>query len=51
MEPIPAGLPKDEFMARLEAACETNTARLVAEARGGEPKKAVLVDFETVVKA
>jgi 1-acyl-sn-glycerol-3-phosphate acyltransferase len=51
LDPIPAGLSKDEFMARLETACETNTARLVAEVRGGEPKKAVLVDFETVVKA
>jgi 1-acyl-sn-glycerol-3-phosphate acyltransferase len=51
MEPIPAGLPKDEFMARLEAACETNTARLVAEARGGEPKQAVLVNFAAEVKA
>ena len=45
LEPIPAGLSKDEFMARLEAACETNTARLVAEVRGGEPQKAILVDF------
>jgi 1-acyl-sn-glycerol-3-phosphate acyltransferase len=42
LEPIPAGLSKDEFMARLEAACETNTARLVAEVRGGEPQMAVL---------
>jgi 1-acyl-sn-glycerol-3-phosphate acyltransferase len=45
LEPIPAGLSKDEFMARLEAACETHTARLVAEARGGEPQKPVLVAF------
>jgi 1-acyl-sn-glycerol-3-phosphate acyltransferase len=45
LEPIPAGLSKDEFMARLEAACENNTARLVAEARGGEPQKAVMVEF------
>jgi 1-acyl-sn-glycerol-3-phosphate acyltransferase len=51
MEPIPPGLPKDEFMARLEAACETNTARLVAEARGGEPKQAVLVSFAAEAKA
>jgi 1-acyl-sn-glycerol-3-phosphate acyltransferase len=51
LEPIPAGLPKDEFMARLEAACEGNTARLVAEGRGGAPRKAVLVGFAGEVKA
>jgi 1-acyl-sn-glycerol-3-phosphate acyltransferase len=51
LEPIPPGLSKDDFMARLEAACETNTARLVAEARGGEPKQAILVDFVAKAKA
>jgi 1-acyl-sn-glycerol-3-phosphate acyltransferase len=51
LEPIPAGLSKDEFMARLEAACESNTARLVAEVRGGEPQKAVLTTSHAPVKA
>lgn len=51
LEPIPAGLSKDEFMARLEAACEGNTARLVAEGRGGEVRKAVLVGFAGEAKA
>ncbi len=46
LDPIPAGLSKDEFMARLETACEGNTARLVAQARGGQPTKAVLVGFK-----
>jgi 1-acyl-sn-glycerol-3-phosphate acyltransferase len=45
LDPIPPGLSKDEFMARLEAACETNTARLVAEVRGGEPETPKLVSF------
>lgn len=34
LEPIPPGLPKAEFMARLEAETEAGTAALVAEARG-----------------
>jgi 1-acyl-sn-glycerol-3-phosphate acyltransferase len=51
MDPIPAGLSKDEFMARLEAACETNTARLVAEVRGGEPMQPTLVSFVEPAKA
>lgn len=50
MEPIPAGLPKDEFMARLEAACESGTARLVAEARGGAPVVSKLVSFQVEAK-
>jgi 1-acyl-sn-glycerol-3-phosphate acyltransferase len=33
LDPIPAGLPRAEMMARLEAAIEPATARLVAEAR------------------
>ncbi|MBF0665591.1 MAG: 1-acyl-sn-glycerol-3-phosphate acyltransferase [Brevundimonas sp.] len=34
LEPIPTGLAKDEFLARLEAAVEGRTAELVAEATG-----------------
>jgi 1-acyl-sn-glycerol-3-phosphate acyltransferase len=34
LDPIPTGLPKDEFLARLEAAIEGRTAELVAEATG-----------------
>jgi len=33
LEPIPAGLPRKQFQARLEQAIEGETARLVAEAR------------------
>lgn len=33
LEPIPPGLPKDEFLARLQAACEGHSARLAAEGR------------------
>jgi 1-acyl-sn-glycerol-3-phosphate acyltransferase len=32
LEPIPAGLPRKEFLRRLEVAIETATSRLVAEA-------------------
>ena len=42
LDPIPPGLDKDEFMARLEAAVETRTAELVAEARGGPVIPSVL---------
>lgn len=42
LEPIPTGLPKDEFMARLEAAIEGKTAELVAAATGQPIKTAVL---------
>lgn len=35
LEPIPPGLPRNEFMERLESAIETRTAELVAEATGG----------------
>ena len=35
LQPIPTGLPKDEFLARLEAVVEARTAELIAEARGG----------------
>lgn len=34
LDPIPTGLPKAEFMARLEEAVEARTAELVAEATG-----------------
>ena len=34
LEPIPTGLAKDEFLARLEAAVEGKTAELIAEATG-----------------
>jgi 1-acyl-sn-glycerol-3-phosphate acyltransferase len=33
LDPIPPGLGKDEFLARLEAAVESNTARLLDEGR------------------
>ena len=42
LPPIPHGLDKDEFMARLEAAVEDRTAELVAEATGRPVKPAVL---------
>ena len=34
LEPIPPGLARNEFMARLEGAIETRTAELIAEATG-----------------
>jgi 1-acyl-sn-glycerol-3-phosphate acyltransferase len=37
LPPIPPGLPRKQFQARLEAAIETATARLVAEARQSFP--------------
>jgi 1-acyl-sn-glycerol-3-phosphate acyltransferase len=43
LDPIPLGLGKDEFMARLEAAVETRTAELVAEATGDPVTPAVQV--------
>lgn len=42
LDPIPPGLGKDEFMARLEHAVETRTAELVAEATGQPVKPSVL---------
>lgn len=41
-DPIPPGLPKAEFMARLEAAVEDRTAELVAEATGRPVRPSVL---------
>ncbi|KCZ56003.1 lysophospholipid acyltransferase family protein [Hyphomonas chukchiensis] len=43
LEPIPPGLTKDEFMARLTDAVETRTAELVAEVRGGPVLRATLI--------
>lgn len=37
LDPIPPGLPKAEFMSRLQEAIETATNRLLAEAKGREP--------------
>lgn len=41
LDPIPAGLPKDEALKRLTEAVETRSAELIAEARGApvEPTK------------
>jgi 1-acyl-sn-glycerol-3-phosphate acyltransferase len=35
LDPLPAGLPKAEFMARLQESIETASDRLLAEARAG----------------
>jgi len=43
LDPIPTGLPKAEFMARLEDAIETRPAELVAEATGRPVTPAVQV--------
>lgn len=43
LEPIPVGLEKDEFLARLEAAIEGRTAELVAKATGRPVTPAVRV--------
>ena len=43
LPPIPTGLPRDEFMARLEEAVETRTAELIAEATGRPVTPSVLV--------
>ncbi|MFN4092381.1 MAG: lysophospholipid acyltransferase family protein, partial [Brevundimonas sp.] len=43
LEPIPTGLPKEEFLARLEAAVEGKTAELIAEATGNPVTPAVQV--------
>ncbi|QUD86908.1 lysophospholipid acyltransferase family protein [Phenylobacterium montanum] len=42
LEPLPMGLEKEEFMARLEAAVEDRTAELVAEATGRPVTPSVL---------
>ena len=43
LEPIPVGLDRAEFMARLEAAVETRTQELIAEATGKPVEPSVLV--------
>jgi len=43
LDPIPTGLDKAEFMARLEAAVEGKTAELIAEATDGPVTPSVLV--------
>jgi 1-acyl-sn-glycerol-3-phosphate acyltransferase len=43
LEPIPTGLPKKQFLERLQDAIEGRTAELVAEARGGPVVLAKLV--------
>ncbi len=43
LEPIPPGLPKDEFLRRLTLAIETRTAALVGEALGKPPVMATLI--------
>lgn len=40
LDPIPPGLPRDEFLARLEHAVETNTDRLIAEGRAWDAGRA-----------
>lgn len=43
LEPIPAGLPKEEAMARLTEAVETRSAELIAEATGAPVKPTQLL--------
>ena len=43
LEPIPVGLERAEFMARLESAVETRTQELIAEATGKPVEPSVLV--------
>jgi len=45
LDPIPTGLPKDEFMARLEAVVEDKTAELIAEATGKPVTPAVQIPW------
>jgi 1-acyl-sn-glycerol-3-phosphate acyltransferase len=40
LKPIPPGLPRDEFLRRLEAAIEGASRRLLVEAGGPEPARA-----------
>ena len=46
LDPIPTGLGKEEFMARLESACETRTNELIAQATGEPLREAVLVEWD-----
>jgi 1-acyl-sn-glycerol-3-phosphate acyltransferase len=43
LDPIPPGLPKDEFISRLTEAVEARTAELVAEATGEPARRALLI--------
>jgi 1-acyl-sn-glycerol-3-phosphate acyltransferase len=45
LDPIPTGLPKAEFLARLEAVIEGRTQELIAMATGEPVKPSVLVPF------
>ncbi len=47
LPPIPAGLPRKAFQARLQEAIETATARLVAEGRSGTRKVQIENNFST----
>jgi 1-acyl-sn-glycerol-3-phosphate acyltransferase len=46
LDPIPAGLSKAEFMARLEETIETRTNELIAMETGGRPQPAKLVEWD-----
>jgi len=46
LDPIPTGLLRGEFMARLEAACETRTNELIALTTGEPVREAVLVEWD-----
>jgi 1-acyl-sn-glycerol-3-phosphate acyltransferase len=48
LEPIPVGLPKAEFMARLEEAIETRTNELIAIETDQPVRPAVLVEWDEV---
>ena len=43
LEPIPTGLDREEFMARLEGVIEARTAELIASARGAPVQTSVLM--------
>lgn len=43
LDPIPPGLPKEEFIAQLTQAVEARTAELVAEANGQPVRRATLI--------
>lgn len=45
LPPLPQGLEKDDFMARMEAAIEDRTNELIAQARGEPMKPSVLVEW------
>jgi 1-acyl-sn-glycerol-3-phosphate acyltransferase len=48
LDPIPAGLPKDEFLARLKRVTEGHSAKLVAEARTKQQRFEVGNTVQTV---